>query len=629
MDRYAAPMPRVPPHLRMPLHFLLDLLALAVVGKGLSRALPHLPVGAHATAEHLNGPDAGEWAINALLVAEGNLASVDPHRMPTFLLLTAGALGFEPDVARAGHLVDVAAWAMLPIIVFLLGRATGGRLVGLVAAFLTLGSTPLMLAAARYGVDPVVATCLPLAMVAVAPARRWWPWAGVAGALAVFCSATHLTAVPYVVPPLLLLLARGRGPRSAPWTRLAAVVSYAAGVVITVLIVEYLFGLIDLRRLSSALSEGIHRQGGVPVDTLTLTEEARTTLLERLPDASEQTLVRLLSPFSAQWLPRSALVVLLPLGVLGMGLAQTSHPSRDIAAAARRRLPELLRGHLRPATRRSLERRWTKAANWLAVHPLRSALVWFGGRTDLGRGLSLLACLAPAPLLAVAGAEARYTANLLPLAAVLIARGLVAPFGLLAGRLPLHAPWRRRGLVALALGGAGGLLLGANTLCELGEGIQSLPRPDPVAVGAKELALALEAGFPEDGGVATPVREAAAHMGRPYCPRASCTARQDVAGITRCIRELRAQCSGTGDIPLVWFRRGPVGMGDDALAQEVGRWAAGHYRVVAEVETTAFDAVLIAVPRTAPDWEPAPEVPASIVLPPAGAGPGVSPLPPL
>ncbi|MEC8424276.1 MAG: hypothetical protein VX000_10900, partial [Myxococcota bacterium] len=604
----------------MPLHLLLDLLALAVVGMGLSRALPHLPVGAHATAEHLNGPDAGEWAINALLVAEGNLGSVDPHRMPTFLLLTAGALEFEPDVARAGHLVDVAAWGMLPFVVFLLGRATGGRLVGLAAAFLTLGSTPLILAAARYGVDPVVATCLPIAMVAVAPAQRWWPWAGVAGGLAVFGAATHLTAVPYVVPPLLLLLARGRDPRSAPWTRVAAVVSYAAGVAIAAVAVEHLFGLIDLRRLSSALSEGIHRQGGVPVETLTLTDAARSTLLERLPDAGERMLASLFSPFSAQGLPLAASMVMVPLGVLGIGLGQTPPASRDTEATARRRLPGLLRSRLRPATRRSWERRWTNAANRLAGHPLRSALVRYGRHTDLGRGLSLLACLAPAPLLAVAGAEARYTANLLPLAAVLLARGLVAPLGLLAGGLPLRAPWRQRSLVALALGAAGGLLLAANALRALDEGIQSLPRPDPVAVGARELALAVEAAFPEAGGVATPVREAAAHMGRPYCPRASCTAQRDVAGIMRCIHELRVQCSGTGDIPLVWFRRGPVGMGDDALAQEVGRWAAAHYRVVAEFETAAFDAVLISVPRTAPEWEPSPELPASIVTPPGGAG---------
>lgn len=626
--RYPGPMPASPQQ-RVPLQFLLDLLALVAVGLGLSRALPFLPVGDHPSAGHLNGPDAGEWAINALLVAQGSLSSVDPHRMPSFLVLTAATLGIEPDVARAGHLVGVAAWASLPFIVYALGRATGGRLVGLVAALLTLGSPPLMLSTARFGVDPVVAAVLPLALVVVAPARRWWPWAAVAGVVAALCSATHLTAVPYTLPPLLLLLVRGRDHRSAAWTRTAAAVLYVASVVVTIMFLEQLFGLIDARQLTSALSEGIDPQGGTPVDSLTLTEGARAAILGRLPDAYQRTAESLLSPFWQQGLPWAVLLVVLPLGVLGVGLAQAPPAAGAAPVAVRRRLPEPLRSRLRPATRRAWERRWRQSAERLAVHPLTATLRWVGHHTDLGSGLALLACLAPVPLLAAAGAEARYTSNLLPFAAVLLARGLVAPLGLLAGRLPLRPPWGSRTLVTLGLGTIGGIALAVNSLSAVDRSIGRLPRPDPVAVGARELATAVAAAFPGEGGVATPVREAAAHLGRPYCPRASCTAQRDVAGIVRCVHELRAQCSGEGDIPLVWFRRGPLGMGDDVLTQAVGRWAAEHYVVVDEVETKAFDAVLIAVPREAPAWEPAPEVPEIVVLRPGDPRLGGAPSPSL
>jgi hypothetical protein len=79
----------------------------------------------------------------------------------------------------------------------------------------------------------------------------------------------------------------------------------------------------------------------------------------------------------------------------------------------------------------------------------------------------------------------------------------------------------------------------------------------------------------------------------------------------------------------VWFRRGPLGMGDDVLTQAVGRWAAEHYVVVDEVETKAFDAVLIAVPREAPAWEPAPEVPEIVVLRPGDPRLGGAPSPSL
>ena len=69
---------------------------------------------------------------------------------------------------------------------------------------------------------------------------------------------------------------------------------------------------------------------------------------------------------------------------------------------------------------------------------------------------------------------------------------------------------------------------------------------------------------------------------------------------TVCIAHLREECEGYGPIPLVWLERGPLGMGDDATSQALGAWAAERYGVTSRLETRAFDAVLISVPRVEP-----------------------------
>jgi hypothetical protein len=134
-------------------------------------------------------------------------------------------------------------------------------------------------------------------------------------------------------------------------------------------------------------------------------------------------------------------------------------------------------------------------------------------------------------------------------------------------------------------------------LAAQGDAIAGMPSGDPVAASAVELAAAIQEHFPEDGAVATPLREAAAHLGRPFCPRSSCTYLGTRASLKACIAQIQRECQGEGPIPLVWFEHGPLGMGDDRISQAVGAYCAELYPVVARVKTYSFDAVLIAIPR--------------------------------
>ena len=90
----------------------LDALALAVLlGLGLVQWLSatgggDLPGWATPHDLVLDGPDAGEWAINAMKMARLDLAAVDEHRMPAWLIAVAVIYKALPDIAMAGHLVN-------------------------------------------------------------------------------------------------------------------------------------------------------------------------------------------------------------------------------------------------------------------------------------------------------------------------------------------------------------------------------------------------------------------------------------------------------------------------------------------------------------------------------------------
>ena len=131
----------------------------------------------------LVGPDAGAWASSAQAVLQGDLNALDEHRMPTFSVLTAGVMVFQPDAALAGHLLNHGVMLLLPLVLYGLGRLGGGRAVGLGAGFLVACLGPLLNASRLYGVDPLIFFILPASLLATAAVRKWWWLAPAAGAV--------------------------------------------------------------------------------------------------------------------------------------------------------------------------------------------------------------------------------------------------------------------------------------------------------------------------------------------------------------------------------------------------------------------------------------------------------------
>jgi hypothetical protein len=340
------------------------------------------------------------------------------------------------------------------------------------------------------------------------------------------------------------------------------------------------------------------------------TDAALASLARRSDGALSEASRLALGPFWWRGVPWFALGTALMVGALGPGLGRPRPPAEAPVAPPPARLPRWIRYRLPARARRAAEAAMDRAQTPLGASTAGTPLHRLLQRLDLRHGLPLLACLAPLPVLAAAGAEPRYASNLLPFVAVLLARGLVGPLRALAGPLagpPRSAAAGARLAGAVLLGGVAAAWLGPRALDAQADAVARIPRTDPVATGALALAEAIGSAFPSSGGVATPLREAAAHLGRPFCPRSSCVSGGRGADPAACVAHMRRECSGAGPIPLVWFTRGPLGMGDDARSQAFGAWAAERYPVAARVEHAAFDAVIISVPRRdTPSDDPAP-----------------------
>ena len=503
----------------------------------------------------MEGPDAGEWAINALRVSWGQLDAVDVHRPPLWLLATSAALNVTPDIAAAGHLVNKLAYLGLPLVVYGLGRADAGPATGLAGGLLILGCTPLIEASRRYGCDPLVAFVLPLSVLCALPLRRWWYLAPLTGIVAGFAACSHFTALPYVLPAALVLLVRG--PTRAWWHRPAALGLYALGAAAVLWWVDRTFGFIEPENFLRAVSEGIDpklaeigRRDGA------LTEDAASRLDTDWGWAASTALRDGLQRFWYTGFPWGLMLALPWLGVLGPGLG-------------------VAKG----------EGRW-RFFRW----------------QDAGYGFALLACLAPLPVFIAADSEARYSINLLGFVAVLVARGLCSLPGLVELGLRERWPWVPRGVLALPLVAWIGSLAWSSTAT------QRLPprQPDVYALAAHDLGVVLAGHFPGGGGAAVPIREAVAYAGREYCPLANCPFGASEAMYRQCIGIIREQCAGEGDIPYVVVRDGPLGMGDDARYQSMGDWVLERFELVEVVTSERFTAQVVAIPREGELPEPAP-----------------------
>lgn len=494
----------------------------------------------------LAGPDAGEWAINAMRLARGELERVDAHRMPAWLLVVGATSWVMPDIAEAGHLVNHLSFVALPLVLYGVGRADSGPATGLIAGLLGMGCVPLLKASAMYGVDPFVATVLPLTLLATLPVRERFWLAPLAGMVAGFAALSHFTALPYVLPAGLLILLRGPTPRW--WHRLAGFGLYAVGVALVVLAAEAAVDLIDPADFLGAVSEGIEKSDSAGPRPTELTSSAKQTLEMGSGQAVEQALQTGVTSF---WrplpVPWGLLLVLPWLGAIGLGLGTAKGPGR-----------------------------W-RFARWL----------------DGSLGLVLVCCLAPLPVFAAAGAEPRYSTNLLPFVAILLARGVVAIPSLIELGLREKWAWLPRGVLGLPLAIWVGLHAWNNTWDQ-----RQHPMPtEENARASRALGLALAEHFPGGGGAASPVREAAAYAGRDYCPQTGCPFGATTAWFEQCIKVMREECAGEGPIPYVVLENPPIGMGDSENELAMGRWAVERYEVLDVVESSTFTATLVSIPR--------------------------------
>jgi hypothetical protein len=524
---------------------LLLLLAVALWFWPRAGAVPGLPLDAPPwwgapRDQLLDGPDAGEWARNALLLSDGRLSALDHHRMPGWLVVLAAGHQLIPDVVLVGHLGNRLLHVVTVVAAYVLGRAGGGRAGGLLAGALVLGIDALAVTAQRFGVDAAVSAAVTGSLAAAALAARWGVLAPLAGAVAGWATGVHYTTLPFALPALVVLLLRG-GPGLG--RRVLLALGFAAGFGAVGAGLWAIWPAPDLHTFLQDIANGARpgaRGDGTVGDVGGLVE----TLRARVPLALGRAVGVGLSGVGV---PRAALgvaAVAVWLGVAGLGL----------------------RG-----------RRPGRLVGW-----------------DPGLGLGLLCALAPLPIFVAVGAPARYGENLLPVVAVLLARGVVG----VAAVADAGVGARVRGWPARTLPTLAALAVGAAVVW--GAAPRRGPRPlSQPEVGTLLLADALRENFPSGTEIACPVREAIVMAGLGYCPERICPLTADDAAFRACVEVLDAECAGEG--PIGYIATNATHLYDpNALGRRpMDAWVDATHGRVATVSYRDFEAVVHHIPRPA------------------------------
>ncbi len=528
------------------------------VWRGMGARTGPAPAGAPAWATPhdllLFGPDAGMWAANAMAIHLGRWELVDPHRMPTWSLIVAVVLHVQPDVAIAAHLTNHALRVALPLVVYVVGAATGGRGAGFAAALACAVLSPVVLASASSSVDPLVALAQPLALLGGVLAARVPLLSPVGGALAGLATLSHLTTLGVWGPGLVMAFALGR----AGWRRWASLVGFAIGAALALRGITDVHPMLPWNLFVDSLAEGVSPESVAHANRDLTTATDR--VLAGLPSAADATVATILGALRPRWLPWHAALVLPWLGVLGLFLpvAPDTRPVRP-------------------------PRRWARA--YAAVHA-----VWRGG-LHLLPGLAILVGLTPMFAFAAAGSPTRYSVMFLPTAALLLARGLASAFGAIDLLiLRRWARWPQGGLVA-ASGVAWAWMSIDPATRPLGLGP---PRLEHVAT--RTLGATIARHFGPGGGVACMIREAAPYAGRGYCPTTQCPSHARAIG--KCLEVLREECTGEGPVPYVVAVRPK----DDRAEWRatLDAWIAERYDPIEVVNTPEFVAEVYAIPREEP-----------------------------
>ncbi len=506
---------------------------------------PPLPEGTPGWASFhdllLAGPDAGEWAVAALRLDEGRYDALDSHRMPVWTLLTAATMKLQPDVVLAGHLVNHALMLLLPVVIFGLGRFSGGRGVGLGAGVVTASTVVLVDASRRYGVDTTVAFMVPFAMLAAAASARWWWLAPFGGAIAGLAMLSHYTTLAHAIPPLLLVLLAGR----RVWPRLGGTLLFAAGAVATVHAVYQVFPEIDAADLLRDIGEGIEKtEVAAGSDRSFSVADIQAMLGSVGPGSVNDAIIGVWRAIRPGWMPWVACMVLPWLGAVGLFLRAPGAPHR---------LGGLFAG--------------------------------------LPMGLTLALCLGPLPFLSAAGAEARYTYNLLPIVILLVFRGAaVVPAAADALLERASRSWPS-GLVMLVLASWWGH--------DAWTTAQPSLNPRPVLLQDVEgwkIGRALREHFERGGHVASTHRESTAMAGRAHCPLTTCPFGSSTASFWECLAIMNEECDGEGGLAYVAVKKEEFDERNEHR-KAMDAWVAETWTPLASVRGRTLSAQVFAIPR--------------------------------
>jgi hypothetical protein len=529
-----------------------------------------LPFWAGTFDIYLDGPDAGAWASSAWAVFEGRFSDVDPNRMPTWLLLCAGAMHLtDGDVALAGHLVNRAAFLGLPLVVYGIGRLGGNRGVGLAAGLLTIFCPILGQASRRYGADPAVAFMLCSSVLAALSVRRHFLLGLLAGGIAAFASIAHFTTLAYPLCAALGVLIHG----GRAWRRWAALGCFVVALLGTLSLVGVFFdlpGREDLTRVFSAGLASTPNTGLIDdrANEAHVLATVRRGLQESLGSSLDKAVYNLITSFRPLRVPWTLALVAPWIGVLGL--------------------------FLRPAPQ-------------LGGPGVLARLRCLLGHADLGTGILLLSCLAPLPILAAVNAPTRYADNLAPFGIILFTRGLFAIPGLVAlvaGRYrPSLGTWAQ-GIGAAAILGI--LVWGSVERVDWRRGPPGVPSREMVEV--RSLGRSLKAHFPTSTSAVCVVREASAYAGMDYCPGSPCPMFWDERSFRECLSVVAEECRGDGPIPWVVVEGAP----SDALPaprRDMDAWMLERWPVVEVFEGTSFKATMLSVAREELEKESIPRRP--------------------
>jgi len=502
--------------------------AIAALARRSAPGDPGQPWWASPSDGLLFGPDAGEWALNAVAFAGGNLQDLDGHRMPGWTVLTAAVMHLGGlDVVHAGHLVCRVEHVVCAVAIYALGRVLGMGGGALLAGLLVATDPKLVSAAERFGVDPTVTCLVPLTLLAARAGGRWWGLAPLAGAVAGFTTVSHLTALGFAVPGLLACVFAARG-----WRALPAGLLYAAGAAGVVWTVYQFFPWLGLAKLQFAVAEGVAPTAAAnPMATAPLTQALSWQILRDNAPTALEDLVRTVAQGARTTMVPWALLIALPwLGLVG--------------AAPFRADPDA------PSWGRRLAR-------------------------ALGGGIPVALCLAPLLAFSAARAPERYSDNLLPIGVLLVVRGAEAVVVVLARLVRLGPAPILVGELALA-----GAWLATPPPAPPTPATTALIRPEDAR--ARELGRALAAHFPTGIGAVSPIREALPYAGMRFCPSANCPFTEHEQAFLECVQIIQTQCRGEGDIPYV--------VTPGVSAEQVSRpraamdvWIEAHLDPIAEV----------------------------------------------